>query len=53
MGDLLVGLRERGLEVSRPILVVIDGAKALRRAVTEVLDYLIIQRCQLYSSATS
>jgi putative transposase len=31
--DLLVGLRERGLEVTRPILVVIDGAKALRRAV--------------------
>jgi hypothetical protein len=32
VGDLLVGLRERGLEVPRPILVVIDGAKALRRA---------------------
>jgi putative transposase len=31
VGDLLVGLRERGLEVTRPILVVIDGAKALRR----------------------
>jgi hypothetical protein len=28
--DLLTGLRERGLEVTRPILVV-DGAKALRR----------------------
>jgi putative transposase len=26
--DLLTGLRERGLEVTRPILVVIDGAKA-------------------------
>ncbi len=26
--DLLVGLRDRGLEVTRPILVVIDGAKA-------------------------
>jgi transposase-like protein len=36
VGDLLVGLRERGLEVTRPILVVIDGAKALRRAVTDV-----------------
>jgi putative transposase len=31
--ELLVGLRERGLNVTRPILVVIDGAKALRRAV--------------------
>jgi putative transposase len=29
--DLLAGLRERGLEVTRPILVVIDGAKALHR----------------------
>ena len=29
--DLLTGLRERGLEVTRPILCVIDGAKALRR----------------------
>jgi hypothetical protein len=28
--ELLVGLRERGLEVTRPILCVIDGAKALR-----------------------
>jgi putative transposase len=46
--DLLVGLRERGLEVTRPILVVIDGAKALRRAVGDVFDYPIIQRCQLH-----
>jgi putative transposase len=27
--DLIVGLRERGLDVTRPILVVIDGSKAL------------------------
>jgi putative transposase len=46
--DLLVGLRERGLEVARPILVVIDGAKALRRAVTEVFDHPVIHRCQLH-----
>ena len=48
VGDLLVGLRERGLEVTRPILVVIDGAKALRRAVIEVFDHPVIQRCQLH-----
>lgn len=48
VGDLLVGLRERGLEVTRPILVVIDGAKALRRAVTDVFDHPVIQRCQLH-----
>jgi putative transposase len=48
VGDLLVGLRERGLEVTRPILVVIDGAKALRRAALDVFDHPIIQRCQLH-----
>jgi putative transposase len=46
--DLLAGLRERGLEVTRPILVVIDGAKALRRAVCDVFDHPVIQRCQLH-----
>jgi transposase-like protein len=44
--ELLVGLRERGLEVTRPILVVIDGAKALRRAVLDVFDHPVIARCQ-------
>jgi len=48
VGDLLVGLRDRGLDVTRPLLVVIDGAKALRRAVTEVFDQPVIQRCQLH-----
>jgi len=48
VGELLVGLRERGLEVTHPILVVIDGAKALRRAVTEVFHHPVIQRCQLH-----
>jgi transposase-like protein len=46
--DLLAGLRERGLDVTRPILVVIDGAKALRRAVGDVFDHPVIQRCQLH-----
>jgi putative transposase len=46
--DVLTGLRERGLEVTRPILVVIDGAKALRRAVLDVFDHPVIQRCQLH-----
>jgi putative transposase len=46
--ELLVGLRERGLDVTGPILVVIDGAKALRRAVNEVFDHPAIQRCQLH-----
>jgi transposase-like protein len=46
--EVLAGLRDRGLDVTRPILVVIDGAKALRRAVTEVFDHPVIQRCQLH-----
>ncbi|HST97666.1 MAG TPA: IS256 family transposase [Geodermatophilus sp.] len=46
--DLLVGLRERGLDVTRPILVGIDGAKALRKAVVDVFDSPVIQRCQLH-----
>jgi putative transposase len=46
--DLLAGLRERGLDTARPILVVIDGAKALRRAVNDVFDHPVVQRCQLH-----
>lgn len=46
--DLLVGLRERGLDTTRPILVVIDGAKALRRAILDVFDHPVIGRCQLH-----
>jgi putative transposase len=46
--DLLAGLRDRGLEATRPILVVIDGAKALRRAVLDVFDHPVVQRCQLH-----
>jgi transposase-like protein len=46
--DLLVGLRERGLDVRRPMLVGIDGSKALRKAVVEVLERPVIQRCQIH-----
>lgn len=46
--ELLVGLRERGLDVSRPMLVGIDGSKALRKAVIDVLERPIIQRCQAH-----
>jgi putative transposase len=51
--DLLVGLRERGLDVRRPMLVGIDGSKALRRAVLDVLERLVIQRCQIHKVRTS
>ncbi len=46
--ELLVDLRERGLDVTRPMLIGLDGAKALRKAVVDVLDHPIIQRCQLH-----
>jgi putative transposase len=46
--ELLVGLRDRGLDVTRPILVVLDGSSALRKAVVDVFDHPIIARCQLH-----
>ena len=45
---LLVDLRERGLDVTRPMLVCLDGSKALRKAVLDVLERPVIQRCQLH-----
>jgi putative transposase len=49
--ELLVGLRERGLDTTRPILVVLDGAKALKTAVTRVFDHPVIVRCQQHKIA--
>ena len=46
--ELIVGLRERGLDVTKPILAVLDGSKALRRAVLDVFDRPVIGRCQLH-----
>jgi len=46
--ELIVGLRERGLDVTRPILAVLDGSKALRRAVLDVFDHPVLARCQLH-----
>jgi len=46
--ELLVGLRDRGLDVTRPMFVGLDGSKALRKAVVDVLDRPVIQRCQLH-----
>ena len=43
---LVTGLRDRGLDVTRPVLAVLDGAKALTRAVKDVFDKPLIQRCQ-------
>ena len=46
--DLIAGLRERGLDVTRPILAVLDGSKALASAVSAVFDHPVIARCQLH-----
>jgi putative transposase len=51
VAELLVGLRERGLDTTRPILVVLDGAKALKTAVTRVFDHPVIARCQQHKIA--
>ena len=46
---LLEDLLERGLVVGRPMLVVIDGAKALRRAVKDVFgESTPVQRCTVH-----
>src|SRR5712691_921245 len=44
---LLADLVERGLDTNRSLLIVIDGAKALRKAVVEVFGArALIQRCR-------
>ncbi len=45
---LLADLRERGLDVTRPVLAVLDGSKALAAGVREVFDHPVVQRCQLH-----
>lgn len=46
---LLADLRERGLDTERAILVVIDGAKALHKAVKEVFgERALVQRCRVH-----
>jgi len=46
--ELLTDLRERGLDPTRPILVGIDGGKALHAGIVAVFDHPVIQRCQAH-----
>src|SRR5262245_19365679 len=46
--DLLADLRDRGLDTTRPILCVLDGAKALVTAAKAVFDHPVVHRCQLH-----
>jgi transposase-like protein len=44
---LIAGLRDRGLDASQGILFVLDGGKALARAVRDVFgDHAVIARCR-------
>jgi transposase-like protein len=46
---LVADLVERGLPTERPLLFVIDGARALRRAIRDVFgEYAVVQRCQFH-----
>lgn len=47
--SLLADLVERGLSTEKPLLFVIDGGKALRRAIKDVFgDSAAVQRCQVH-----
>lgn len=48
---LISNLRDRGMPTDRSILVVIDGGKALRKAVNDVFGKkAIVQRCQVHKA---
>lgn len=47
--QLLANLRDRGLRTDRSMLFVLDGGKALRKAVSDVFGArAIVQRCQVH-----
>ena len=48
---LLGNLRDRGMRTEQSVLVVIDGSKALRKAVADVFGKkAVVQRCQVHKS---
>jgi putative transposase len=49
--ELLADLRDRGLKTEAAMLVVLDGSKALRKAVGQVLgDAALVQRCRVHKA---
>ena len=47
--SLLSNLQSRGLRTDRSLLVLLDGSKALRKAVRETFgDVALVQRCQIH-----
>ena len=49
--DLLAHLQSRGLRTDRSLLVILDGSKALRKAVRAIFgDAALVQRCQVHKT---
>lgn len=49
--DLLANLQSRGLRTDRSLLVMLDGSKALRKAVTATFGAAaLVQRCQVHKT---
>lgn len=49
--DLLANLQSRGLRTDRSLLVMLDGSKALRKAVTATFGAAaLVQRCQVHKA---
>jgi transposase-like protein len=49
--DLLTNLQDRGLPTDRSLLVIVDGSKALAKAITEVFGAAAwLQRCQVHKT---
>jgi transposase-like protein len=47
--DLLANLQSRGLRTDRSLLVILDGSKALRKAVRTIFgEAALVQRCQVH-----
>lgn len=47
--SLLANLQSRGLRTDRSVLVILDGSKALRKAVRDLFgDGALVQRCQVH-----
>jgi transposase-like protein len=49
--DLLANLQSRGLRTDRSLLVILDGSKALRKAVRSTFgEVALVQRCQVHKT---
>jgi putative transposase len=49
--DLLANLQSRGLRTARSLLVILDGSKALRKAVRATFgEAALVQRCQVHKT---